>query len=67
LGLLQVYAIIALAVAINHRVFRYDAEHGFFAGYFIDKYPFFIQHPSLNQEAVIDAWEQVLELFDSNL
>jgi carboxymethylenebutenolidase len=52
---------------INHRVFRYDAVHGFFAGFFIDKYPFFKQHPSLNREAAIDAWQQVLELFQNNL
>lgn len=52
---------------INHRVFRYDAGHGFFGGLFIDKYPFFAQHPNLNQEAAIDAWEQVLELFHNHL
>ncbi len=52
---------------INHRVFRYDAVHGFFAGFFIDKYPFFAHHPSLNREAAADAWQQVLELFQNNL
>ncbi|MBW4683646.1 MAG: dienelactone hydrolase family protein [Komarekiella atlantica HA4396-MV6] len=52
---------------INYRVFRYEAEHGFFAGLFIDKYPFFAQHPSLNKEAAIDAWGKVLELFQNNL
>lgn len=50
---------------INHRVFRYDAGHGFFAGLFIDKYPFLAQHPSANREAAIDAWQQVLELFQN--
>lgn len=52
---------------INHRVFRYDAGHGFFAGLFIDKYPFLAKHPSFNFEAAIDAWQQVLELFQNNL
>jgi carboxymethylenebutenolidase len=52
---------------INHCVFRYDAVHGFFTGFFIDKYPFLAQHPSLNKEAAIDAWQQVLELFQNNL
>ncbi len=54
---------------INHRVFRYDAGHGFFGGLFIDKYPFLAQHPSVsvNREAAIDAWKQVLELFQNNL
>jgi carboxymethylenebutenolidase len=50
---------------IKHRVFRYDASHGFFAGLFIDKYPFLAQYPSASEniEAAIDAWKQVLELF----
>ena len=52
---------------INHRVFRYDAGHGFFAGIFLDKYPYFEQHPSFNKEAASDAWQQVLELFETNL
>ena len=52
---------------INHRVFRYDAGHGFFAGIFVDKYPYLEQHPSFNKEAAFDAWQQVLELFETNL
>ncbi|MGF1988404.1 MAG: dienelactone hydrolase family protein [Nostoc sp. ZfuVER08] len=52
---------------INHRVFRYDAGHGFFAGFFKDKYPFIEQHPSYNPEAAPDAWQHVLELFKNNL
>ncbi|RCJ23500.1 dienelactone hydrolase [Nostoc sp. ATCC 43529] len=52
---------------INHRVFRYDAGHGFFAGFFKDKYPFMEQHPSYNPEAAPDAWQHVLELFKNNL
>jgi carboxymethylenebutenolidase len=52
---------------INHRVFRYDAGHGFFAGLFKDKYPFIVQHPSYNPEAAPDAWRRVLELFQNNL
>jgi carboxymethylenebutenolidase len=54
---------------INHRVFRYDAGHGFFAAFFIDKYPFLAKHPSFSFyfEAAIDAWQQVLELFQNNL
>ena len=52
---------------IKHRVFRYDAGHGFFAGFFKDKYSFMEQHPSLNFEAALDAWQQVLELFEHNL
>ncbi|QMS90325.1 dienelactone hydrolase family protein [Nostoc edaphicum CCNP1411] len=52
---------------INHRVFRYDAGHGFFAGFFKDKYPFLEQHPSYNPEAAPDAWQHVLELFQNNL
>ncbi|MGB3640422.1 MAG: dienelactone hydrolase family protein [Rivularia sp. (in: cyanobacteria)] len=52
---------------INHRVFRYDAGHGFFAGFFVDKYPFLAQNPIINREAAIDAWNHVLELFKNNL
>ncbi|MBW4602081.1 MAG: dienelactone hydrolase family protein [Calothrix sp. FI2-JRJ7] len=52
---------------INHRVFRYDAGHGFFAGLFVDKYPFLKQHPSYNPNAASDAWKHVLELFKNNL
>ncbi|MEH2347003.1 MAG: dienelactone hydrolase family protein [Nostoc sp.] len=52
---------------INHRVFRYDAGHGFFAGFFKDKYPFLEQHPSYNPEAAPDAWQHVLELFQNHL
>ncbi|MGB7441316.1 MAG: dienelactone hydrolase family protein [Coleofasciculaceae cyanobacterium] len=52
---------------INHRVFRYDAGHGFFAGFFVDKYPFLAQNPNCNYEAASDAWQQVLELFQNNL
>jgi carboxymethylenebutenolidase len=52
---------------IEHRIFRYDAGHGFFAGLFQDKYPFLKQHPSYNSEAAPHAWQQVLELFHNNL
>ena len=52
---------------IKHRIFRYDAGHGFFAGFFKDKYPFIEQHPSFNPEAAPHAWQQVLELFENNL
>ncbi|MBW4606662.1 MAG: dienelactone hydrolase family protein [Hassallia sp. WJT32-NPBG1] len=52
---------------INHRVFRYDAGHGFFAGLFKDQYPFLAQHPSYNPKAAPDAWQHVLELFQNNL
>lgn len=52
---------------INHRVFRYDAGHGFFGGFFVDKYPFLAQNPSINREAAIDAWNHVLELLANNL
>ncbi|NJR22802.1 MAG: dienelactone hydrolase family protein [Richelia sp. CSU_2_1] len=52
---------------IDHRVFRYDAGHGFFAGFFKDKYPAIEQHPSYNGEAAADAWKNVLELFQNNL
>lgn len=52
---------------INHRVFRYDAGHGFFTGFFIDKYPFLSNNPNLNQSAAIDAWSQVIELFRNHL
>ncbi|MDY6900501.1 MAG: dienelactone hydrolase family protein [Cyanobacteriota bacterium] len=52
---------------VNHRVFRYDAGHGFFAGFFVDKYPFLAQNPLVNREAATDAWNHVLELFKNNL
>jgi carboxymethylenebutenolidase len=52
---------------IEHRIFRYDAGHGFFGGFFADKYPFLKQHPSYNSEAAPHAWQQVLELFHNNL
>ncbi|MEH1912218.1 MAG: dienelactone hydrolase family protein [Nostoc sp.] len=52
---------------INHRVFRYDAGHGFFAGFFKDQYPFITQNPIYNPEAAPDAWQNVLELFQNNL
>ncbi|WGV26700.1 dienelactone hydrolase family protein [Halotia branconii] len=52
---------------INHRVFRYDAGHGFFAGFFVDQHPFLAQHPSYNPQAAPDAWQHVLELFQNNL
>ncbi|MGB3755886.1 MAG: dienelactone hydrolase family protein [Rivularia sp. (in: cyanobacteria)] len=52
---------------INHRVFRYDAGHGFFAGFFVDKYPFLAQNPVINREAAINAWNHVLELFENHL
>ncbi|BAZ39137.1 dienelactone hydrolase [Calothrix sp. NIES-4101] len=52
---------------INHRVFRYDAGHGFFAMFFKDKYPFLEQNPSYNPEAATDAWQHVLELFKNHL
>ncbi|MGD1913426.1 MAG: dienelactone hydrolase family protein [Rivularia sp. (in: cyanobacteria)] len=52
---------------VNHRVFRYDAGHGFFAGFFVDEYPFIAQNPVYNPEAAPDAWNHVLELFANNL
>ncbi|BAZ06969.1 dienelactone hydrolase family protein [Calothrix sp. NIES-3974] len=52
---------------ISHRVFRYDAGHGFFAGFFVDKYPFLAKNPNIKQAAAIDAWSQVLELFRNHL
>jgi len=52
---------------INHRVFRYDAGHGFFAGFFVDKYPFLAENSSYNPQAAPDAWNHVLELFDNHL
>lgn len=42
---------------INHRVFRYDAEHGFFCD----------QRASYNPTAAADAWEHVVELFQNHL
>ncbi|HEY9638310.1 MAG TPA: dienelactone hydrolase family protein [Coleofasciculaceae cyanobacterium] len=52
---------------IKHRIFRYDAGHGFFGGFFVDQYPWMEQHPSYNREAAPDAWKHVLELFQNNL
>ncbi|BAY09854.1 dienelactone hydrolase family protein [Calothrix sp. NIES-2098] len=52
---------------IKHRVFRYDAGHGFFAGFFVDQYPFLVQHPSYNPKAAPDAWQHVLELLQNHL
>jgi carboxymethylenebutenolidase len=52
---------------IDYSVFRYDAGHGFFAGFFQDKYPFLKQHSSYNPKAAPHAWQQVLELFHNNL
>lgn len=52
---------------IDHRVFRYDAGHGFFGAFFVDKYPFLAQHPDINRQAAADAWQRVLELFQNNL
>jgi carboxymethylenebutenolidase len=43
--------------SIDHRVFRYDAEHGFFCD----------QRGSYNAQAASDAWEHVMELFKSKL
>jgi carboxymethylenebutenolidase len=42
---------------INHRVFRYDAEHGFFCD----------QRASYNPTAAADAWRHVAELFQNHL
>ena len=42
---------------INHRVFRYNADHGFFCD----------QRTSYNSEAAADAWQHVLELFQNTL
>ena len=42
---------------INHRVFRYDADHGFFCD----------QRASYNAAAAADAWEDVVELFENHL
>ncbi len=42
---------------INHRVFRYDAEHGFFCD----------QRASYNPDAAADAWEHVVELLKNHL
>lgn len=50
---------------INHRVFRYDAEHGFFGSFFKEQYPFLEHHPSYNPEAAADAWKHVVELFQN--
>ncbi len=44
-----------------------SAGHGFFGGFFVDKYPFLAQNPAINREAAIDAWNHVLELFENNL
>lgn len=52
---------------VRHRIFLYDAGHGFFAGFFKDKYPFIEKHPSFNSEAAPHAWQQVLELFENRL
>lgn len=38
---------------INHRVFRYDAGHGFFAGFFKDKYPAIERHPSTMEQLLL--------------
>jgi carboxymethylenebutenolidase len=42
---------------INHRIFRYDADHGFFCN----------ERASYNSEAATDAWHHVLELFQTTL
>ena len=42
---------------INHRVFRYNADHGFFCD----------QRTSYNSEAAADAWQHLLELFQNTL
>ncbi len=43
---------------ISHHIFRYDgADHGFFCDH----------RSSYNPKAAADAWEQVKQLFDSNL
>jgi carboxymethylenebutenolidase len=42
---------------INHHIFRYDAEHGFFCD----------QRASYNSAAAADAWQHVVELFQNNL
>jgi carboxymethylenebutenolidase len=42
---------------IPHRVFRYDAGHGFFCD----------RRSSYHPEAAADAWKHVLELFQTNL
>lgn len=43
---------------IHHRVFRYNgADHGFFCD----------QRASFNQQAALNAWTRVLELFGTNL
>ncbi len=52
---------------INYQVFRYDAGHGFFGGFFVDKYPFLARNPAINRAAAMDAWSHVLELFENNL
>ncbi len=43
--------------SIDHHVFRYDAEHGFFCD----------QRGNYNAQAASDAWEHVIELFKSKL
>lgn len=42
---------------VDHRIFRYDADHGFFCD----------QRASYNAEAAADAWQHVLELFQNTL
>jgi carboxymethylenebutenolidase len=42
---------------VNHRIFRYDADHGFFCN----------ERASYNSEAAADSWQHVLELFQNTL
>jgi dienelactone hydrolase len=58
------YQRLAPGFTLDYRIFRYDAGHGFFGGFFADKYPFLKRHPSYNCEAAPHAWQQVLELFN---